>query len=210
MQSFKEFEERAILENCKDEEIISSSVLLKRDLDKNLCSKCGELDEGKTKRIDIARNNSKKGFQSSPVRTRIAGKERERLDRVEEKKFSFQACLDDKKNIQKNIIPARVSQVNKKPIMVSCQNCGSMFNNEERRNETVSPSQQKRRTSLSRRQARAGLPNAFGKSRFSNNNNFDNQNKAEPEDEYQTLPRQSIMTEEHSAVPKSNRLGSSL
>ena len=174
MQSFKEFEEKAILENGKEEEIFSSSVLCKREIEKNLCLKCEcELEEAKTKR-EIARNTSKKGFQSSPVRTRIAGKERERLERVEEKKASLQACLNDKKNIQKNIIPAGVSRLN----TMSCQNCGSMFNEDERRKETMSPSQQKRRTSLSRRgtQVRAGLPNAFGKSRFSNNNNFDNQN----------------------------------
>ena len=92
--------------------------------------------------------------------------------------------------------------------MISCQNCGSVVNADESRKDAQSPSQAKRRTSLSRRgaQARSGLPNAFGKSRFSNNNHFDNQNYSGLADEYQTLPRQSIMTEENNTVQNSNKL----
>ena len=91
MQSFKEFEEKAMLENGKEEEPHSASVLCKRDCENTLCSKCeGELEESKTKRVEMARNASKKGLQSSPVRMRPAGKDRgDRLERVEEKKLSL-------------------------------------------------------------------------------------------------------------------------
>ena len=95
MQSFKEFEEKAIQENSKEDEPYSSSVLCKRDYE-SLCPKCeSELEEGRGKRIEMARNASKKGLQSSPVRTRLAGKDKgDRLERIEEKKLSLQNHLN--------------------------------------------------------------------------------------------------------------------
>ena len=63
MQSFKEFEEKALLENGQAEETTSPSVLYKREYENKLCSKCeSELEEGKSKRTEMARNVSKKGF----------------------------------------------------------------------------------------------------------------------------------------------------
>ena len=187
MQSFKEFEDRAMTE---EDELLGKAGPAKREREMAVCSRCeAELDPAKHRRVELARTASKKGLHSSPLRSRLAAKGGDRFDRTDDKKLTLVAC------------PGRGSI----PNLAACPSCGAQFDA-----RADSPSQPTRRTSLSRRQgqARNGQPSTFGKSRFSNNQ-FDRQNAGRAEDEYQTLPRQSAVAEEScNGLQKASRLES--